>query len=78
MKNSAKFVVTKKDGTRQTIGVYMRSLANNLNLLSREKKPTNDYMRQLSDLYQEKGIHAVNEFYESESKELIKNHKVNK
>jgi hypothetical protein len=78
MKNSSKFVVTKKDGTRQTIGLYMRGLANNLNLLSQEKKTTNDYMRQLSDLYQEKGIHAVNDFYESESKELIKNQKVNK
>jgi hypothetical protein len=63
-KYDSKFVVTKKDG--KTIGLYMRGLFKSI------VATTNDY----EAVVREKGIHLM--IFMNESKELIKNQKVNK
>ena len=53
-------VIKKDDGTFQTIGVYIRQIANKLS--RNNVKISNAINRELSDIYHEKGLKEMNDF----------------
>lgn len=64
--------VFNKDGKGLTIGVYMRRMSQDLNLVEKHKGIEQvDHMKIMSDMYQELGIRAVEEYYQEKGKVLM-------